>query len=159
MIGFKQIEFFDHTGSVGDLNRRDKGPTSPLPRTKPGLRAGEPRPLRDGPFRLKTEDSHMRAELNLLTPEDVSAMTGLSLSTLATWRSRGIGPFYVKVGRTVYYREQDLLEWIEKQVRETGNEHRTKETESGSIGFGHSVESSQRTPAWPPPNAIGTAPY
>jgi predicted DNA-binding transcriptional regulator AlpA len=69
----------------------------------------------------------MRAELGLFTPEEVSLMTGLSLATLATWRSRGKGPSYVKIGRKVYYRKQELSKWLEKQIRETGNEHRNKE--------------------------------
>ena len=41
----------------------------------------------------------MPVDLGLLTPKEVSESTGLALATLATWRSRGIGPPYVKMGR------------------------------------------------------------
>src|SRR5690242_17733773 len=66
----------------------------------------------------------MRNELGLLTPEEVAEMTGLALSTLATWRSRSVGPSYLKLGRKPYYREQDLHAWISGRVEVTNTEHR-----------------------------------
>lgn len=36
--------------------------------------------------------------------------------TLAEWRCKGRGPTFVKIGRRVFYRGQDLNDWIERQV-------------------------------------------
>ena len=35
---------------------------------------------------------------------------------LATWRSEGRGPAYIKIGARVAYRGSDLNEWLEMQT-------------------------------------------
>jgi hypothetical protein len=42
----------------------------------------------------------------------------LTRSTLATWRSLGRGPAFVKLGRRVFYYPADLREYIAAQRRE-----------------------------------------
>ena len=37
--------------------------------------------------------------------------------TLATWRHRGIGPPYTKIGRSVWYRRADVEAWLAAQQR------------------------------------------
>ncbi|MGP9734646.1 helix-turn-helix transcriptional regulator [Brachybacterium sp. AOP42-C2-15] len=51
----------------------------------------------------------------LLTTPQVSELTGLAVATLQNMRSRGLGegPRWVKIGRSVRYRESDCLAWIE----------------------------------------------
>ena len=49
----------------------------------------------------------------LLTPEQVSAYLGVPLGTLANWRYQGRGPTYLRVGRHVRYRAQDVTGWID----------------------------------------------
>lgn len=51
----------------------------------------------------------------LLTEEQVSAMTGLSTRTLQNWRSLRLtkGPPWVKIGFTVRYRAADVARWLE----------------------------------------------
>ena len=44
----------------------------------------------------------------LLTPEETSAFLGVSVETLAQWRSQRRGPHFTKVGRLVRYRLSDL---------------------------------------------------
>jgi hypothetical protein len=39
-----------------------------------------------------------------------------SEATLNTWRSRGRGPKYVKIGGKVFYRDEDLDEFISQNV-------------------------------------------
>jgi hypothetical protein len=39
-----------------------------------------------------------------------------SEATLNTWRSRGRGPKYVKIGGKVFYRDEDLDDFISKNV-------------------------------------------
>lgn len=41
----------------------------------------------------------------------------ISVLTLADWRTKGIGPDYVKVGRLIRYRQADLDVWIETRVK------------------------------------------
>lgn len=41
---------------------------------------------------------------------------GLKKSTLDTWRCRGDGPPFVKMGRAVRYRTADLERWVESRV-------------------------------------------
>lgn len=41
----------------------------------------------------------------------------VSAATLATWRSRGNGPPYVKVGGKVLYRVTDVESWEAKNTR------------------------------------------
>jgi len=49
---------------------------------------------------------------DLLTPAAVSRETNVSLATLSTWRCRGGGPRFVKLGKRVAYRRADLEAWI-----------------------------------------------
>jgi len=37
----------------------------------------------------------------------------LSVRTLQAWRTRGEGPAYVRAGRAIRYRQQDILAWIQ----------------------------------------------
>jgi predicted DNA-binding transcriptional regulator AlpA len=56
----------------------------------------------------------------LLTPEVVAETTGLSVETLAQWRSQGKGPPYVKISRNcVRYRQTDLDGWLAERIVRT----------------------------------------
>jgi predicted DNA-binding transcriptional regulator AlpA len=60
------------------------------------------------------------ADSRLLTPEDVAEMTGLSMETLAQWRSHGKGPSYGKISRNcVRYRQSDLDGWLAERIVRT----------------------------------------
>jgi predicted site-specific integrase-resolvase len=37
--------------------------------------------------------------------------------TLERWRTLGTGPRYVKVGRRVLYRDEDIDQWMDQQTR------------------------------------------
>ena len=50
----------------------------------------------------------------LLTPEDVSSFLGVPIGTLANWRYLGRGPTFVRIGRHVRYRPEDLGTWIDR---------------------------------------------
>lgn len=51
--------------------------------------------------------------MNLLTAEEVSTMTGLSLDTLAQWRSQRRGIPYLKLGRRVMYDADEVEAYLE----------------------------------------------
>lgn len=56
----------------------------------------------------------------LLTAEDVSQQTGLSIETLAQWRSQERGPRFVKISRNcVRYRQSDLDGWLSERIVRT----------------------------------------
>jgi len=53
----------------------------------------------------------------LLTPSEVAQITGLSIETLAQWRSQRRGIPFVKVSRNcVRYRQSDLDHWLEERI-------------------------------------------
>jgi len=63
------------------------------------------------------------ASSNLLTPEEVAEQIGLSVETLAQWRSQKKGIPFVKVSRNcVRYRKSDLDDWIEERIVRTPQE-------------------------------------
>lgn len=49
----------------------------------------------------------------LLTAEDVAALTGLAVETLAQWRSQKRGIPYLKIGRAIRYDPGDVQEYLE----------------------------------------------
>ncbi len=51
---------------------------------------------------------------DLLTAEEVSAITGLSVETLAQWRSQKRGLPYLKVGRAVRYDPGEVQAYLER---------------------------------------------
>lgn len=54
----------------------------------------------------------------LLTPIEVGEVLAMTSGALAQLRYLGTGPRYVKLsGRSVRYREQDITDWIEANIR------------------------------------------
>lgn len=51
---------------------------------------------------------------DLLTPEKVAEITGLSIDTLAQWRSLKRGIPYLKIGRAVRYDSADVQAYLER---------------------------------------------
>lgn len=60
--------------------------------------------------------------LTLLTPTQTAEVLELGLSTLARWRLEGTGPCYIKLGRSVRYRQSDIDAWLEKQTHQSTSE-------------------------------------
>lgn len=57
----------------------------------------------------------------LLTPEEVSKITKISLPTLATWRSagRGQGLSFVRLGGVSRYRKSDVEAFIQSNLHQS----------------------------------------
>jgi len=51
----------------------------------------------------------------LLTPDEVAAWLRVPIASLATRRYRGEGPPFLKVGRLVRYRVDDVEGWLNNQ--------------------------------------------
>ena len=52
-----------------------------------------------------------------MTNKQAAAYLGISPRTLEDWRLTGFGPRFVKLGRRVFYRLQDLAEFVHDCVR------------------------------------------
>ena len=50
----------------------------------------------------------------LTPPAELSRLTGIPEGTLAQWRYLGKGPAYVKLGKRVGYRSEDIDHWIKE---------------------------------------------
>jgi predicted DNA-binding transcriptional regulator AlpA len=53
----------------------------------------------------------------LLTPLETATALGLSLSWLAKSRLRGDGPLFIKIGRSVRYRESAIRDYLKVCTR------------------------------------------
>jgi predicted DNA-binding transcriptional regulator AlpA len=53
------------------------------------------------------------SENEYLCTKIVARRLGISPRTLENYRQRGIGPNYVRLGRTIRYRWSDIRDWIE----------------------------------------------
>lgn len=54
----------------------------------------------------------------LIAEADLAAQLHQQITTLAAWRVGGRGPAYVKIGRKVFYRPNDVSTWLAGQRRE-----------------------------------------
>lgn len=52
-----------------------------------------------------------------INSRDAAKLTGVPVCTLATWRSRGGGPRFLKLGKSVRYRRRSLFEWMKASER------------------------------------------
>lgn len=48
----------------------------------------------------------------ILTPVQVSEQTQIPIPTLTTWRCRGKGPVWFKLGGLVRYRQSEINRWL-----------------------------------------------
>jgi predicted DNA-binding transcriptional regulator AlpA len=72
------------------------------------------------PNASQVERSSQKENRSLLKPEEVAEMTGLSVETLAQWRSQKRGPRFVKISRNcVRYRQSDLDGWLSERIVRT----------------------------------------
>jgi predicted DNA-binding transcriptional regulator AlpA len=53
----------------------------------------------------------------LLDPTQAAGILMVAVPTLADWRTKQVGPDYVKVGRCVRYRRSDLEAWLTSRTR------------------------------------------
>ena len=61
----------------------------------------------------------MKHQIQYINENQVSKITGMALSTLRNNRSKGQGIPYIKVGRSVRYGLQDVIEFMESHKIKT----------------------------------------
>ncbi|MGO3067516.1 helix-turn-helix transcriptional regulator [Corynebacterium casei] len=54
---------------------------------------------------------------NLLNPDQLGERWQKSRQSLAQMRYRGNGPKFISIGRSIFYRESDILEFEESNIR------------------------------------------
>lgn len=59
-----------------------------------------------------------------LNPKEAASYLGLTESTLATYRCRGGGPFFLRAGNRIRYRLADLNAWMEQGAGTTAAQAR-----------------------------------
>lgn len=52
---------------------------------------------------------------NLITPENLAKRWSINTQTLSQWRWNGRGPVFLKIGRRVLYRLEDVAEFEENK--------------------------------------------
>lgn len=52
------------------------------------------------------------------TPAAVAEYLNIPVTTLTEWRYQKRGPRYIKVGRLVRYRREDVEQWLQEQTVE-----------------------------------------
>ncbi len=57
--------------------------------------------------------------MDALNEAESAAFLGVSRWTLASWRTRGGGPHYIKACRRVVYDRADLIAWRNERKRRT----------------------------------------
>jgi predicted DNA-binding transcriptional regulator AlpA len=65
------------------------------------------------------ESSSRPARNGTLTEVDVATRLGVSRFTVRSWRLKGVGPRFMKMGRAVRYRPQDVDEYERQALVET----------------------------------------
>jgi hypothetical protein len=76
-------------------------------------------PLKVG--RKNSPNSSVGLDNPILLDESATAtfLGGLSVKTLQSWRLRGYGPSFIRVGRLIRYDRQTLLSFLESQRRQS----------------------------------------
>jgi len=54
----------------------------------------------------------IRQQIGILTEAEFARGLEVTVATLGTWRAKGIGPYFVKAGKTVYYTMSDIGLWL-----------------------------------------------
>jgi transcriptional regulator with XRE-family HTH domain len=61
------------------------------------------------------------------TVAQAAAKLGVSQATLANWRTQGKGPVYMRIGRTVFYFEEDLEAYFQEERKKVYAHQKTGE--------------------------------
>ena len=60
--------------------------------------------------------------MKLLTESEIAQIYGLKVQTLRSWRYRGSGPVFYKIGASCRYRAEDIEAWLSRCRRTSTSE-------------------------------------
>ena len=72
--------------------------------------------MTDSHFETLQPATQRGALRGVLTTREAAAYLGLATSTLNKWRCDGDGPHFLKLGRAVRYRQDDLDRFLKKRM-------------------------------------------
>lgn len=52
--------------------------------------------------------------LKLYSPDELAARFGVPIKTVYAWNHKGTGPRFLKIGRHVRYRPEDVEAWLDR---------------------------------------------
>ncbi len=78
-----------------------------------------PQPHASSDAGLKKHPFASPSERRILTDIEVAERLGVSRFTVRSWRIKGVGPRFLKMGRAVRYRSQDVDEYERQALVET----------------------------------------
>lgn len=58
----------------------------------------------------------VRSFLGIMNSQELAAALDVKPETLEAWRSKGLGPHFAKLGQAVFYRAEDLVDWIAASI-------------------------------------------
>ncbi|VTZ27568.1 hypothetical protein MPC1_5930002 [Methylocella tundrae] len=61
-------------------------------------------------------DRTLTENWKLLDENGVADFLNVKVATLQSWRVKGCGPDFVRVGRCIRYRPSDILAWVEART-------------------------------------------
>lgn len=61
-------------------------------------------------------EGDLRHRLGLMSEEELAVTLDVRVATLQDWRQRRVGPDYVKLGKSTFYRQKDVEEWVAANV-------------------------------------------
>jgi len=64
----------------------------------------------------------MHTPMRLRTDVEISKRYGIPLATLRAARTRGFGPAYLKLGRSVRYQDEDIDSWLKAARVQPGDQ-------------------------------------
>ncbi len=79
-----------------------------------------PQPHCDGELKQSFASS---SQNRILTDVEVAERLGVSRFTVRSWRLKGVGPRFLKMGRAVRYRSEDVDEYERQALVETQASH------------------------------------
>lgn len=74
---------------------------------------------------LTTNDNQRQT---LISIDELAAYLGKPKATLYAWRSRGLGPKAIRMGRDLRYRMEEVERWLDSQTEEYVGEHERTDT-------------------------------
>ena len=74
------------------------------------------------------------SETRILTDVQVAERLGVSRFTVRSWRLKGVGPRFLKMGRAVRYRAQDVDEYERQALVETQTHQITRQCDRACGG-------------------------
>ena len=78
-----------------------------------------PQPHPSSDVGLRKHSFASASEHRILTDIEVAERLGVSRFTVRSWRLKGVGPRFLKMGRAVRYRSQDVDEYERQALVET----------------------------------------